>query len=449
MYWGGIIAAAGLIYNKIQENWRGIAIFLISFAVNLIVIFLMGQNTIQIYDYRNAFVTSFQSFGDFSQKSIIFPSWAMYPVVLKLFHAVLGANELTGITMNAVMVSMSASMVYEMSRHFIPAKTAVLAALIFAGWPSFMEYLIMLSPEFLFVFLFCLSAVLAYRSHDSKNIWLKCILAVASAVLLAFSNFFKAVVPVTLIALMIVIFLLFMEDGQKILTCLGKEKLKCLRSGGIVILSAMAFLLTNFMCHSFLEKFYGTPLNDSAQSYYMTIGLSSSSRGFYNPEIHDSYVSGMAESNYDFASVNQAFYKNLWMDISENKHLNYEFFRNKLMYGFGNDDYTVMVDMSVNDSSLPGLINWIGFYAPFNQIWYLLCVLFIAASAFKCLVLNDKHLLFYCAIAIVGLILLLMLSEVQPRYKCVFYPLLSILAADGITAAGTWIHFWQALKNKL
>ena len=439
MYFAGVIIAAGLIFDKIGENRRGAAIFFISFSANLMVIFLMGQNAIQIYDYRDAFLISFQSFGDFSAKSVIFPNWAMYPVVLKLFHAVFGANELTGITLNAVMVSASASMVYDLSRRFIPAKTAVLAALLFAGWPSFMEYLIMLSPEFLFIFTACLSAELACRSHDSRNMLHKSVYAAASAALLAFSNFFKAVVPVILIALLIVFFLLFTESREKILACLFKGRTRCLRSGGLIILSAAAFLLTNTLCHSFLEEFYGAPLNDSVQSYYMATGLSSASRGFFAPDVYNSYVNMLAESDYDFASVSSTVYDNLWRDILENKHLDYAFFRDKLMYGFGNDDYTIMVDMTVNDGSIPGLANWAGFFAPFNQIWYLLCVLCIVASSANCLAMNDKRLLFFCAVAVWGMILLLMLTEVQPRYKCVFYPLLSILAADGIRAVGRWL----------
>lgn len=446
IYFWGVIAAADLLFHKVREEQRGRVIFRISLAVNLVVIFLMGQNTIQIYDYQDAFMTSFQSFGEFAEKSVIFSNWAMYPIVLKFFHAVFGANELTGITLNAVMVSASAAMLYDTARHFIPAKTAVRAALLFAGWPSFMQYLIVLSPEFLFVFLSCCSAKLAYQAYSSRVLLHKCAFAAAAAALLAFSNFFKNVVPVMLIALAIVAFLLLAENWRKVCASFRKRKGDYLRACGVIILSA--FLSTNFLCRNLMESFYGAPLNDSPQSYYMTIGMASASKGFFTPEIYNRYTGMMRESGYDFAYVNDVFYEDLRTDISESGHLNYGFFRDKLMYSFGNDDYTGMVDMTVNDNSLPGLAAWRDFFAPFNQIWYLLCATFIMFAAFKSLVMNDKRLTFYCAVTIFGFILLLMLSEVQPRYKCVFYPLLSILAADGIGSAGSAFRLVKTLAEE-
>ena len=224
MYFWSLLAIASMIFSKVEEKQRGQAIFLISFAVNLMVVFLMGQNTIQIYDYQSAFKTSFQAFGEFAERSVIFPNWAMYPIVLKFFHMLFGANELTGITLNAVMVSASASMVYDIVRHFIPEKTAVLAATLFAGWPSFVQYIIMLSPEFVFIFLMCFSAELAYRAYSDRNMLCKCVFAAMAATVLAFSNFFKNVVPVILIALAIVSFLLFAENGKQICASFGKQK---------------------------------------------------------------------------------------------------------------------------------------------------------------------------------------------------------------------------------
>ena len=66
----------------------------------------------------------------------------------------------------------------------------------------------------------------------------------------------------------------------------------------------------------------------------------------------------------------------------------------------------------------------------------------------KSFITNEKQLIFYCAVAIFGFILLLMLSEAQPRYKCVFYPLLSILVADGIDFTKKTFHALKIFVKK-
>lgn len=427
----------------------GTIIFLFSMLLNFLIILLAGQNTHQIYDYKTAYDSSFQNIGDFSLKSTVFPNWAMYPIYLKVINAIFGSNELTGISFNGLIVSLSACMLYYIAKRFVSEKISISAALIFSAWPSFLGYIVILSPEYVFVFLMMLSALLFIKAYSSDSPLCRYAGAFGGGLTLALSNFFKTVVPVILVALVLTIFFLFLDHRKEIIVCFRKTNRKCvINKLAITAVAILTFAVSGAVGNSALETFYGRDLNPSPHIFYMTMGLSSESKGFYNRDIQIEYVNRMQETDFDFETVNGEFYSSLKADLKENDHINYNFFKNKIMYSFGNDDYSVLVDLTIDEEhSVLALTSWRDFFVPFNQYWYIICVVMIVFSAFRNFVVNDNKLIFISSLIIFGFIILLMFSEVQPRYKCIFYPILSLLAADGLDSVRCIGNYLCSLKR--
>ena len=405
----------------------------------------MGQHTNQIYDYKGAYDISFQSIGEFSQKPVVFSNWAMYPIYLKFINELFCANELTGITFNALFVSSVASMLYSILKDFMAPRTAILASLIFAAWPSFLEYIPMLSPEFVFVFLATLSGFIICRTYKSKNTAKKYAGYISATVILAFANFFKSVVPIILISATATFVLLLIDKRKDVFNYLKIQSLKHIIATAVLAVSA--FILTTEGCYFGLSTFYGSPVNRSAQSYYMSVGLSCEAKGFFNSDILNEYYQMMVETDYNFEEVNRIFTDKLFDDIKNNNHIDFEFVKNKLRYSFGNDDYTGMINMTINpEYSIVAQMNWVDYFAPFNQMWYIICIIMIIISSIRnVFTQNDKKVIFYSALTIFGFVLLILLSEAQPRYKCVFYPLFAILVADGVDGI---VAFYNFLRKK-
>lgn len=143
-------------------------VFAISLCFNLFIVMTTAQNTSQKYDYKTVCLTSFQAVGDYCEKSTVFCNWAMYPIYLKFVNKKFCQSRLTGIALNALIISLVSAMVYSIAKNFVSKKTALLGSLFFASWPDFFEYIPMLSPEFVFLFLATFAGFLLCR-HTTEN----------------------------------------------------------------------------------------------------------------------------------------------------------------------------------------------------------------------------------------------------------------------------------------
>lgn len=65
-----------------------------------------------------------------------------------------------------------------------------------------------------------------------------------------------------------------------------------------------------------------------------------------------------------------------------------------------------------------------------QNFWIVIC-LCVCVEAIYLFMRSNSHIMCICLI-LFGFACLMMISEVQGRYKCVMYPIISVLAADGI-----------------
>lgn len=178
-----------------KEKYKNIvSLFVLSLCMQLLIVWALGQYKEQISDFASAFMLSQKSFPltETPDHYRIFSNWAIYPLYLRTIQKMFGYGAFTGIIFNAIVCALSTTLIYILCNLGIKNdRIGYLAALIYTFWPSHLLYSIILTPEFLNIFLTLLLGccmLMAIRYYDRKIVY---VLIGLSATVLALSGFFK------------------------------------------------------------------------------------------------------------------------------------------------------------------------------------------------------------------------------------------------------------------
>jgi len=440
-----------------QAWWIPIFIFVLALILRLCAIYFIGQGTTQVSDFMMAFQASQKKVPLNEPYYAIFSPWCMYSFYLKVIFKIFGTSELTGIVANAFLEAGSAVLIYFLVLLTLQEKhtstAAVAAALLYAMWPMQLIYLVLLSPEFVHIFIMLLGLVflvLAQRQTDNGHEKRAIIEYGISAFCICFSGFFKSVDKVMLIALFFVYFIFFCLD------CKYSKKLEISVKPGFGInrllhFGPIAFIITYLIVNAigfrFLDYYIVQPVDRNPAPHFLNIGLRSETQGEWNAAVASEYIAVVTETDYDYDAAAHIIMESIRQDVAENKHINVQFFLKKLARAWKGQDYlyfaydTIEKNNRIYTLQIENQIFYQSYYLGVGILTVVGCWFFM----------HKKPTKFYFSIAlfVLGFILLLLISEIQPRYKVITYPYICILAGVGFNWCLESINYERNHKSNI
>lgn len=419
-----------------KEGYKNaVSIFALSLCVHLLVVWAVGQYTEQVSDFASAFALSQENFPltEAPDYYRVFSNWALYPLYLKLIQELFGSGALIGIIFNAVLCAFSSTFIYvlfHLGGGVEGDRVGYLAALIYTFWPSHLLYSVILTPEFLNIFLtllFCCCIQMAVNHHNEKIIY---ILTGLSAVVLALSGFFKSIDKIVLIVLGIML-ILYLLKGNDIQLRNCEKSILC-KTVLIVAIFAGSYIISNQLIFLGLDYAYGEVVNRNPTAHFVYIGLNPETYGTWNENAWNVYKDNVVKCNYDYDMASDLTYQQLKVEIEQKRHLKPTYFKKKFMVAWGNTAETYWAIETIKEEApffkKPDCFYIVGILA--QNFWIAICSLVCIEAVFLLFCSDRMH--FFICLVLFGFACLMFLTEVQERYKCVMYPFLSILAADGV-----------------
>lgn len=415
-------------------NWiyNAINIFVVSLSIHLFIVLFIGQSTEQISDFALALETSEKSFP-LEEPLIsyqVYSNWGIYPLYLKLVQLIFGSGAFYALIANAITYALSSSLIYVLCHLWLgKERIGYTAALLYTFWPSHSLYAIVLTPEFPNILLTLVSLVLIKIAIDRRSRNSCYLFAGLSAITLSLSGFFKSIDKIIIIDICITLILYLIS---KIGNYKSDKNLLRLKKFKIAILFLAIYITANKLTYIGLDYAYGTTVNRNPSIRFIYIGLNPYTYGTWNEKIDNVYFNNIVVSNYDFDKASRLTMASLLDEIKTNKHLTPTYFSHKFVTAWSDNSEIYWADCSLaEDHPLMKKTIWLNTGYMFTQCFWILICLFVCIDSIYIFIKPDYPHLFLCML-ILGFAMLMLLIEVQARYKCVLYPYISILAADGL-----------------
>lgn len=409
-------------------------LFLASLIIRFGVVWLFGIETNQVSDFASAYKIGLSDMPFAHRKGANFPNWAMYPLYIRTVVSLFGEGYLTVVIWNVIWTTISVCLTYNLCRLLeFGRKKAILAALIFCMWPAYLAYTIIMTPEHLNIVLVLMGLnVFAYSYKCEKNIKKQYIMFALSGCILSFSNFFKPVSIIVVIAISIIFFLELPKIMQR------ENRREIIKKIGVRVLCFLiAYILVGQAGDYIIKKCYGREINPSVSIYYVATGLCLETKGHFWRPFAKAYQDCIG-SNGDYASAN-AMAKDVIKDeiiaLSDNMRW-VDFFKDKILIVWRADEYMGLVQATINSEgkSLLNVEQWNEHMMAIIYYFYMTVWLLVGTASIICVCKRGQNhrLLFFSRLFVFGMACVLLVSEGQTRYKCVVYPYLAIVAAYGI-----------------
>ena len=427
------------ICKSVQWLWTPIILFLISLSIRLCVINFIGRGTTQISDFMMAFQSAKKAIPIQIDQYAIFSNWGMYVFYLKVIFKIFGMSELTGIINNAFLEAGSVVLIYYLVLLTLQDKYVYIVAstssLLYALWPSQLVYLVLLTPEFVHIFLLLLGLVflvLARKVINYKHGRWGIFGYMLSALCVSLSGFFKSTDKIMVIAVLISsVFFWCISSKKKLAFKIGKgEPLSVsLHAIGITVF-LFSYLIANNLGFAFLDYYVGRTVNRNPTPHFMNIGLSFDSQGTWNPEVGGEYSNVIYETGFDYDKANHIIMDSIKRDIIQNNHITVQFFVKKLTDTWQGMDYLYFAQETIKEDNRI-YIEQRGAEIVFQSFYLVIGILVFLGCIFS-LKERPNEFLFCSALFVVGFMLLLLILESQTRYKVVTYPYICVLAGAGV-----------------
>lgn len=403
---------------------------IISLMIKLAVFIFLGEQTQQVSDFEFAFSTAKYNSQLTNDYLKIITSWTLYIKYLSLVGRFLELTTEHIILLNIFWCILSELLIYYillLNTNNVALSTV--AVVLYLVWPIQNFYILLLTPEFLNILLMLFTILLlsvAFKKVLSGYTPKAFLYLLLASISLRLSGFFKGIDIVMLIALFILLFLKY-YDFKKSIT------IKLVFAGltfGIGI-----YILTGNLIWNSLDNYIagnGNHINRNIVPYYLSQGLNFQNWGSWNPEVTAEYLELARSTNYDFDIVNSTTLSKIVVELSNNRKNLIPLLLKKFDAAWSNASYFEWITATINPSLLP--LNYHSYsykLSVFSQWYYFIIVIGVIVGNIISIIKKPNSLILLCGIFSFGFLLLLLLTEVQPRYKCVLYPYLAILSANG------------------
>lgn len=360
----------------------------------------------------------------------LFPHVLGYSKVLSLVYSIFGSSSSAAVCLNILLNLGILILLYVLGKLFYDAKTGLVAAAIYAFWPSQIIYnaLVLTEPFFTFGALLIITGYfLVIRKTEKTSFLLTAFIVMGVA-----AGLLKFIRPASLIVLLsILIHYLFIHQGKteqkgKLLTLYGTRLALC-------IVLFLSYSLTSSICLNGIDRLTSAKTARNSSGFYILVGLSQESEGRWNQQ-DSSLLDPMIEKGMTSEEMQQIFTDR---GIERLKDMNLLSFIklqiNKNRHMWGNDSKSVSyVQNSISGTSHVNIAKHSFWLTPMADGYYFVFLLLSCAALFvaKGKLSHDSLVLY---LFILGTVAAHMLVEVHSRYHYTAVPMLCILAAVALT----------------
>lgn len=413
------------ISMKYSEKIKIVHLFVGILIINILYVLLFGMNTLQISDFKLAFDGPFDSVN-----YTIFPSWLFYSVYLQVLKIMFGNNEIFPILFNCILNTTCVILLYKIVKKTGNSQLALLSGILLGIWPSRLGWNIVLSPDLLnqlFIML-GLYFFVEYLYINSKKDYISFSLVGGC---LAIGGWFKNTGIIMLIAFVIFMFLEVLRS---------KEYKKVLKQGIILLAS---FIIIQNVIWGGLCIINGRVVDKNPMPHYLYVGLSKEGNGGWF-ENCDLYSRTSIENKFNYSKSRKIVYEKLKQKLYEDNNLNANFFKNKIKCAFASEGETLFwMNMTMKEGNLIDKNN-IWNLVPIYDSYYIIILVGILIASINSLY-KFNTLNFISSLYIYGFYIILIVLEVQQRYKMILYPFMIILSGYGYIEL---VKYIQNLKYK-
>ena len=419
-------------------------LFLTALLLRLFVVLCMGFGTNQISDFQMAFSSAGEPIPIDLSYYKAFSNWGLYSAYLRLITSVFGYSEFTGIIFNAILSSLSVVLLYFIcALSFRRLSVALLASALFNFFPSHLLFTIVLSPDFVNLFLILLAVFILCiaRRRFREKLIKKLLLYAAAGGILGLASFFKLIDKIVFVALAITMVIDWLSDIR--------EKNPEIPLWKRLLNGRTAAVLLSFLCSldviqagfAYLDYYVGERVNRSAMSHFLYMGLNPFGEGRWT-EKTAIYVKVVENNSFDYEKADRVMYDRLRYEVREHQNLNFEFFDKKADTAWGDTNYLYFIDSTMNKEKKAAVNRWewLMAFIPFSEAYYVMVAFLLGIGALCALLRRERGMAFFSGLIVFGFALLLFVSEVQPRYKTVVYPYMLIVAAYGVDSVAEGIE---------
>lgn len=418
-------------FNKINSKiipYIPHIIFGITLISRLIIVFFFNNRIVQISDFNKALNRAYDlNFtGDIYYQ--VFSHWILYPRIINIIFKFFGSSQLIALIFNAICVSLSSVLIYLIGcKVFNNYKIGLIGCLIYIFWPSTVFYVIIFTPDHI-AGLLLLFATNLYLIINNKNFsgkkYMNFFIPLIVGASLGLSIFFKNFGPVLLIAIVMTLFLEIIANFQK------NEFIKKI---GMILLILIGYIVIKSVTFIYIEGMVENKVGKNIAPIYLNIGLSSTSKGYYNSAVYDLYFQELKSNNFNFEKTNKNIMSTLLIDIKSNYKKIPNILYNKTITNFNDDSIKFeWVKKSLIKSETGKVTTVIDkILKPFTELYYIAIIL----SMIYMLIINNRERnldIFLLYLFIFGSAILLVLVEAQGRYRYAIEPFMCILAGAGI-----------------
>jgi hypothetical protein len=408
-----ILCTAGLIFlfasllsrggNAVKWLLAPLILLLLGLIPRLILLSSIGQKYTQVSDFATA-LSAARALPQIGSYFRVFSTWILY-----LYYLSLMPTAFAAMCSNMLLASVTGVLLYYLAlQSGFGCKPAIGAALIFLWQPSFVLYTPALSPEFphLLLALLALNCFMAAGKCKPLPAFM---LYTLSGALLCLAGFFRNITVIYLIACAIV--LIMRKDKKRLLG---------------LLLSAAIYAAMTPLVYTAIETASGQTVDRNPTAHYLYVGLT---QGHWIEET--SLYHKIAEANqFDYEKTSHELIEKLLEERRAGKWPSLAvLLPTKLATCWAAEDYLFITTDGLSAEAAENFPT--SYLAACIHLYYLAILIAISFSALK---KHEMNLVFFAQIAMVGFTLLMLLSEVQSRYKIVLYPLMAICAAHGVTA---------------
>ena len=396
-----------------------IILILLCFVVRLICT-LYFNDFIQVSDYLRAYQNSISL--DFSAnyyRSAV--HWLLYPNILHYVFLIFGESQLTLSLFNTIVSCLIVTLIYLITYKISNnKKMSFFISLLYVLLPSSILYISFASPEYIGMLLYCLCIlffILLLQIKDNCKLYKLILLSLLTGVTLSISNFFKGISIILLISILIIFIIDFIKKKFYL-----KQFLKDIIS---IIIISVTYIVFNALIYSVCDRITGNNVTRNAMAAYLWVGLDSSNNGTYNERIYEKYNEYLENYDYDFEKVNKIVYSNLKKDITSHYSYYPKLFVNKVAIAFKNDSTIANWLYYSNGEKQKGLFEIL---YKISDIYYIIMLIFLFVGLYDIFKARLKLEYLFLYIFLLGFTFVILLGEVQGRYKFIIMPFFIILS---------------------